>query len=32
MIMEYREKLNLLNNAPNQPFKFRTKDWVDING
>ena len=23
--------INLLENTPNQPTKFRTKDWVEIN-
>ena len=26
--MEYQKK-NLLHNTPNQPFKFRTKNWVE---
>ena len=29
--MEYQKMTNLLNNASNQPFKFRTKKWVEIN-
>ena len=29
--MEYQIIINLLDNAPNQPNKFRTKDWVEIN-
>ena len=29
MIMEY-QKVNLLDNTPNQSFKFRTKSWVEI--
>ena len=29
--MEYQKIINLLDNAPNQPFKFRTKNWVEIN-
>ena len=29
--MEYQKIMNLLDNTPNQPFKFRTKDWVEIN-
>ena len=29
--MEYQKIINLLGNTPNQPFKFRTKNWVEIN-
>ena len=29
--MEYKKIINLLNNTPNQPTKFRTKNWVEIN-
>ena len=29
--MEYRKIINLLDYASNQPSKFRTKNWVDIN-
>ena len=29
--MEYQKRTNLLNNASNQPSKFRTKNWVEIN-
>ena len=29
--MEYQKIINLLDNTPNQPTKFRTKVWVDIN-
>ena len=29
--MEYQKIINLLGNAPNQPTKFRTKNWVEIN-
>ena len=29
--MEYQKMINLLDNAPNQPTKFRTKIWVEIN-
>ena len=29
--MEYRKMTNLIDDASNQPFKFRTKNWVDIN-
>ena len=28
--MEYQEIINLLDNTPNQPTKFRTKNWVEI--
>ena len=29
--MEYKKIANLLDNALNQPSKFRTKGWVEIN-
>ena len=29
--MEYQNITNLLDNTPNQPTKFRTKNWVEIN-
>ena len=29
--MEYQKIRNFLDNAPNQPAKFRTKNWVEIN-
>ena len=29
--MEYQKITNLLNNESNQPSKFRTKNWVEIN-
>ena len=29
--MEYKKIMNLLDNTPNQPIKFRTKTWVEIN-
>ena len=29
--MESQKIINLLENAPNQPTKFRTKRWVEIN-
>ena len=29
--MEYQKIINLLDNKPNQPTKFRTKNWVEIN-
>ena len=28
--MEY-QKINFLENTPNQPSKFRTKSWVEVN-
>ena len=31
IIMEYQKIINLLNKTPNQPTKFRTKNWVEIN-
>ena len=31
MVMEYQKIINLLDNTPNQPTKFRTKNWVEIN-
>ena len=31
MIMDYQKIINLLDNMPNQPTKFRTKNWVEIN-
>ena len=30
--MEHQKIINYLDNAPNQPNKFRTKNWVEING
>ena len=27
--MGYQRIMNLLDNAPNQPSKFRTKNWVE---
>ena len=30
-IMEYQRIVNLLDNTPNQPTKFRTKNWVELN-
>ena len=30
--MEYQKTTNLLDNTPNQPSKFGTKNWVEING
>ena len=29
--MEYQKIANLLNDASNQPSKFRTRSWVEIN-
>ena len=29
--MEYQKTINLLGNTPNQPSKFRTKNWIEIN-
>ena len=29
--MEYQKIINLLDNTPNQPSKFRTRKWVEIN-
>ena len=29
--MEYQNIINLLENASNQPSKFRTKNWVEVN-
>ena len=29
--MEYQKMINLLDNTPNHPSKFRTKKWVKIN-
>ena len=29
--MEYQKIINLLDNTPNQPTKFRVKNWVEIN-
>ena len=29
--MEYQKIINLLDNKPNQPSKYRTKNWVEIN-
>ena len=31
MMMEYQKMINLLDDTPNQPTKFRTKNWVEIN-
>ena len=29
--MEYQKIINLLDNTPNQPFKFKKTNWVEIN-
>ena len=29
--MKYQKIINLLDNSSNQPSKFRTKNWVEIN-
>ena len=29
-IMEYQKIMNFLDNAPNLPSKFRTKNWVEM--
>ena len=29
--MEYQKIIKFLDNTPNQPIKFRTKNWVEIN-
>ena len=29
--MEYQKIINLLENTPNQPSKFKTKIWVKVN-
>ena len=29
--MEYKRIINLADNTPNQPSKFRIKNWVEIN-
>ena len=31
IIMEYQKMANLIDGASNQPSKFRTKNWVEIN-
>ena len=30
-MMEYQKIINLLDNTSNQPSKFRTKNWVEVN-
>ena len=29
--MKYQKKINLLDNTPNHPSKFNTKNWVEVN-
>ena len=29
--MEFQKIINLLDNTPNQPSEFKTKNWVEIN-
>ena len=29
--MEHKKIINLIDNTPNQPTKFRTKNWVEMN-
>ena len=29
--MEYQKIINLLDNKPNEPSNFRTKNWIEIN-
>ena len=29
--MEYKKTTNLIDNTPNQLYKFRTKNWIEIN-
>ena len=29
--MEYQKTVNLINDTPNQSYKFKTKNWVEIN-
>ena len=31
IIMEYQKIIDLLENRPNQPSKYRTKNWVEVN-
>ena len=31
IIIEYEKIINLLDNTPNQPCKFKIKNWVEIN-
>ena len=29
--MEYQKIINLLDNTSNEPSKFRTKNWIEVN-
>ena len=29
--MEYQKIINLLDNTPNQPSRFRTRNWAEVN-
>ena len=31
MIMKYQKVVNVLDNTPNQPSKFRARNWFEIN-
>ena len=31
IIMEYQKIIRLVDNTPNQPTKFRIKNWIEIN-
>ena len=31
LVMEYQKIINFLDNIPNQPSKYQTKNWVEIN-
>ena len=31
MLMEYQKIINVLDDTTNEPFKFRIKNWVEIN-
>ena len=31
IVMEYQKIINFLDNIPNQPSKYQTKNWVEIN-
>ena len=30
-MMEYKKTIKFLDNTPNKPTKFRTKNWIEIN-
>ena len=32
MIMKYQKIINLLDDTTSQPSKFRTRNWVEVNG